>query len=190
MVQKEPPPSPPTEEQEAEFERAQAHAKVVRRQRERLQEELARLDKELASATQSDPQDDEQSLASSEEQAVFSPASNDPVTKQEKVIGQGTQERRERGDLYWFRRNANDDDDEGFASRTPAMQARVSKPAAVRFEPYKPSPQLTTPQDRQRIQDFEEYRMFCQMRETQALFTPAPFSQATSMSRSPPGELS
>ena len=44
-----------------------------------------------------------------------------------------------------------------------------------------------TPQDRQRIQDFEEYRMFCQMRETQALSTPTPFSQAISMSGSPPG---
>ena len=103
MVQKETPPSPPTEEQEAEFERARAHAKLVRRQRERLQEELARLDKELASATQSDPQDDEQSLASSEEQVVFLPASNEPVTTQEKVIEQGTQERREHEDLYWFR---------------------------------------------------------------------------------------
>ena len=96
MVQKETPPSPPTEEQEAEFERARAHAKLVRRQCERLQEELARLDKELASATQSDPQDDEQSLVSNEEQVVFSPTSNDPMTKQDKVIGQETQERKER----------------------------------------------------------------------------------------------
>ena len=44
-----------------------------------------------------------------------------------------------------------------------------------------------TPQDQQHIQDFEVYRMFCQMKEIQALTTPTPFSTATSMSGSPPG---
>ena len=122
------------------------------------------------------------------------PPSNDPLTRQEEVTEQESQERKEREDLYWCRQNANDDDvhskssmDEGYASRTPARQARVPKPAAVHFEPYKPSPQSMTPQDRQRIQDFEEYCMFCQIRETEALSTPTPFSMATSMSGSPPG---
>ena len=70
MTQKETPPSPPTEEQEARFERARAHAKLVRRQRERLHEALARLDEEIASSAQDDLNPDDQSV-DSEEQVVF-----------------------------------------------------------------------------------------------------------------------
>ena len=103
MVQKETRPWPPTEQQEAKFERARAHAKIVQIKRERLQEELARLDEELASAKRIDLQADEQSLARNEEQVVFSPPSNDTVTKQEEVTEQETQEWKEHEALYWFR---------------------------------------------------------------------------------------
>ena len=79
MVQKETPPLPPTEKQEAEFKRAQAHEKLVWIQRERLWEELTCLDEEIASAMQIGFQADKQSLGS-EGEVVFSP-SNDNVAR-------------------------------------------------------------------------------------------------------------
>ena len=69
-MQKETPPLPPTEEQEARFKRARAHAKIVRRQRERLREELACLDEEIASSAQIDFNPGDQSV-DSEEQVEF-----------------------------------------------------------------------------------------------------------------------
>ena len=172
MAQKETPPSPPTEEQEARFERARAHAKLVRRQRERLQDELARLDEELASSVQIELQSDEQSVGS-EDQVVFTPGAQAQkdleATESYNRFVQSLCDSREEKPA-----------DEGYASRTPARQARVSNPAALRFEPYQPSPQPMTPQDQQRLMDFEEYRMFCQVRETQALMTPSmPYTVAS-----------
>ena len=70
MTQKDTPPSPPTEEQEARFERARAHAKLVRRQRQRLREELACLDEEIASSAQDDLNPGDQS-DDGEEQVDF-----------------------------------------------------------------------------------------------------------------------
>ena len=72
-MQKETPPLPPTEEQEARFKRARARAKIVRMQRERLQEELACLDEEIASSAQIDFNPGNQSVAS-EEQVDFTPS--------------------------------------------------------------------------------------------------------------------
>ena len=66
-MQKETPPSPPTEEQEARFERARAHAKLVQRQRERLREELAPLDEEIASSVLIDFNPGDQSVDSEEQ---------------------------------------------------------------------------------------------------------------------------
>ena len=174
-MQKETPPSPPTEEQEARFERARAHAKLVRRQRERLREELACLDEEIASSAQNDlnPSDqsddgEEQVVSTQNDLSILKAAAE--LQAQEDLAGARSYNK--------FVQSLCDSQDgksgnDGYASRTPARQARVSKQAAVRFEPYQPSPQPMTPQDQQRLMDFEEYCMICQVRETQALMTPS-----------------
>ena len=122
MTQKETPPSPPTEEQEARFERARAHAQLVRRQRERLCEELARLDEDIAASVQDDLNPGDQS-DDGEEQVDFTQSTLNAAAEleaQEDLAGA-----RSYSKFVQSLCDSRDEKsgDEGYASRTPARQA-------------------------------------------------------------------
>ena len=129
----------------------------------------------------------------SEEKLVFTPSTKN-IAKRPQENEQEVQRDLEAQEAYHkFVQQMSDNQKEessivdGYASHTPARKAHVSKLAAVHFAPYRPSPQPMTPQDQQGMMDFEEYRMSCQIGETQALLPPS--TLYTKASDPPPGSL-